>query len=253
MVTLRRLNMDSSWALTWAGSTILIDPWLVGSEVDGFSWFNEQWHATPPVAIDDIGAYQSILISQSYSDHLHAETLKVLQKVKYITTPSAVRRIRKEMPGSEIYVLPELCTGHWLEEGALKLAYLDPGRMIDPIYNGVVIRHQQQVIVYFPHGFTLNACQLELLQEYETLVLITSFSRFRLPAFLGGAVNPGKDNALKLVEALNPRKVVHTHDENKHARGLVKKIAKVEYPDPALLEASMGGRFVYLQYEALSL
>jgi hypothetical protein len=243
--------MDTSWALTWAGQTLLIDPWLIGSEIDGFSWFNEQWHATPPVPIGDLGEYHSIVISQSYSDHLHKETLDALEKVPCISTPSAVRRLKKDAPGRAIRVLPELCTGKWLSDGELQLAYLDPGRMIDPIYNGVVIRHQQEVVVYFPHGFTLTPGQLDQLKPYNTLVLITSFSRFKLPVFLGGAVNPGMGNALKLVEALNPQRVVHTHDENKHARGLVKKIAKVDYPDPEQMKASMAGRFVYMQYERL--
>lgn len=243
--------MDSSWALAWAETTVLIDPWLVGSEVDGFSWFNEQWHATAPVPPDELGDYQAVLISQSYSDHCHRQTLEALKTTKLVSTPSAVKRLTREMPGREIHILPELTSGHWLEEGSLKLAYLDPGRKIDPIYNGIVIRSGSQVVIYFPHGFTLSEAQLKNLQQFEVEVLITSFSRFKLPALLGGAVNPGKENALKLVEALNPRKVVHTHDENKHAKGLVKRIAKVDYPDPQQLEASLAGRFIYLQYEPL--
>ena len=253
MLTLRRLNMDSSWALSWAGTTILIDPWLIGSEVDGFSWFNEQWHVTAPVPVDSIGAYQAILISQAYSDHCHQQTLKKLQTVPFIATPSASKRIKREMRGRDINILPELTSGKWFDQGALQLAYLDPGRMIDPIYNGIVIRYEEQVVVYFPHGFKLSAKQLKALQSYKTLLLITSFSSFRLPVFLGGTSNPGAANALSLVEALNPRRVVHTHDENKHAKGLVTKLAKVAYPDPVQLEASMGGRFVYVQYEPFTL
>lgn len=153
----------------------------------------------------------------------------------------------------DINILPELTSGEWFDQGALQLAYLDPGRMIDPIYNGIVIRYEEQVVVYFPHGFTLSANQLKALQSYKTLLLITSFSSFRLPVFLGGTSNPGAANALSLVEALNPRRVVHTHDENKHAKGLVTKLAKVAYPDPVQLEASMGGRFVYVQYEPFTL
>lgn len=245
--------MDSSWALSWAGTTILIDPWLIGSEVDGFSWFNEQWHVTAPVPVDSIGEYQAILISQAYSDHCHQQTLKELHTVPFIATPSASRRLKREMRGSVINILPEVTSGGWLNQGSLQLAYLDPGRMIDPIYNGIVIRHEDEVVVYFPHGFTLNTNQLKALQVYKTLLLITSFSSFKLPVFLGGISNPGAANALSLVEALNPRKVVHTHDENKHAKGLVTKLAKVAYPDPLQLEASMGGRFVYVQYEPFTL
>ena len=253
MLTVKRLNMDSSWALTWAGTTLLIDPWLVGSEVDGFSWFNEQWHATPPVPIESVGTYDSIIISQSYSDHCHQPTLAALEPVPLISTPSAVKRLSKEMRDRTINVLPELGSGEWYELGSLQLAYLDPGRRMDPIYNGVVIRHERELVVYFPHGFTLTQQQLDCLQDFETLLLITSFSRFKLPSFLGGAVNPGKQNALKLVEALNPRKIVHTHDENKHAKGLVKKIARVDYPNPEELQALMAGRFAYLEYEPLSI
>ena len=228
MVTLRRLNMDSSWAISWEGTSMLIDPWLLGSGIDGYSWFNEQWHVTPPVDLASLDQYQSILISQSYPDHCHTQTLEALQAVPFIATPSAWKRIKREMLGREIHVLPELSSGNWLKEGSFYLAYLDPGRMIDPIFNGIVFRNDKKVIVYFPHGV----------------------ASFKLPFFLGGAVNPGIENALVLVKALNPRKVVHTHDENKHARGLVKKIAKLNYPTPEQLQASMVDRFVYVQYDA---
>ena len=181
MLTLRRLNMDSSWAISWAGTSILLDPWLIGSGVDGYSWFNEQWHVTPPVEIVSLGSYQSILISQSYPDHCHKQTLEALQVVPLMATPSAVKRIKREMQDREVRILPELSSGNWLQQGSLQLAYLDPGRMIDPIFNGIVIRHEKQVIVYFPHGFTLNAKQLEVLQAYEILVLMTSFAFFKLP------------------------------------------------------------------------
>jgi hypothetical protein len=251
MLTLRRLNMDTSWSLDWAGTTVLIDPWLVGSEVDGFSWFNEQWHATPPVSPENLGNYDSILISQCYSDHCHEDTLEALHQVPVITVPSAVKRVAKALSGRPMKALPEVTSGEWLQQGELYIAYLDPGKMIDPIYNGIVFRHAQECVVYFPHGFYLKPAQLEMLKQLHVRVLITSFSRFQLPFFLGGAVNPGMDNALDLIRQLNPDKVVHTHDENKHAKGLVKKIAKVVYPDPNALVKSLAGKFVYQQYEPI--
>lgn len=251
MLTLRRLNMDTSWSLDWAGTNMLIDPWLVGSEVDGFSWFNEQWHATAPVPIAEIGPYDFIVISQAYSDHCHENTLAALKEVHVLTVPSAKRRVQRALPERVVHVLPELTSGRWHEQGPLRLAYLDPGKKIDPIYNGIVIRHDQQCVVYFPHGFFLKPMQLEALKSLDISVLITSFSHFKLPFFLGGAVNPGQDNAMELVRQLNPAKVVHTHDENKHAKGLVKKIARVEYPTPESLVQSMAGRFIYQQYDPL--
>jgi len=253
LLQVKRLNMDTSWSICWEDTTVLLDPWLFGSEIDGFSWFNEQWHATAPVPMEEIGAYDAIIISQSYSDHCHGQSLKALKKMPVLTTPSARKQVRKDTDGNEIEVLNEISTGKWLTMGGLEVTYLDPGRKIDPIYNGIVIRKGNQVIVYFPHGFTLNPEQLTLLKNFEVVLLITSFSLFKLPSFLGGAVNPGKENAIKLVNELNPKKVVHTHDENKHAHGLVKKIAKVIYPDPEDLRKLLKNRFVYLQYEPLDL
>ena len=251
MLTLRRLNMDTTWSLDWAGTNILIDPWLIGSEVDGFSWFNEQWHVTPPVPPGELEHYDAILISQCYSDHCHEETLTALNDVPVITVPSATKRASKAMPDRNVMVLPEITSGQWLKQGDIHIAYLDPGKVIDPIYNGIVFRHEQKCVVYFPHGFYLKPSQLNLLKKLQVQVLITSFSRFKLPFFLGGAVNPGMDNAMELIRQLNPDKVVHTHDENKHAKGLVKKIAKVVYPDPDALVRSLAGRFVYQQYEPI--
>jgi hypothetical protein len=245
--------MDTSWELSWNETSVLLDPWLIGSEVDGFSWFNEQWHVTKPVSIDTIKDYQGIIISQSYSDHLHQETMLSLKRVPIYAPPSAKRRIRKELPEHEFNMLNPVISNKWLSIGSIEISYLDPGRRIDPIYNGVALKHDNEVVVYFPHGFTLNETQLNLLKKFKVRLLITSFSLFRLPAFLGGAVNPGMENAMRLVGELDPDKVVHTHDENKHARGLVKKIAKVSYPDDALLKQRLSSRFIYTQYEPVIL
>jgi L-ascorbate metabolism protein UlaG (beta-lactamase superfamily) len=48
-MNIQRLNMDNSWRLEFGGKSVLIDPWLMGVEVDYFSWFNTQWHKTAPV------------------------------------------------------------------------------------------------------------------------------------------------------------------------------------------------------------
>lgn len=56
---LTHLNADTSWVLTLPYPpsvtppygrvlfNILIDPWLVGSQTDYFSWFSKQWHVIP--------------------------------------------------------------------------------------------------------------------------------------------------------------------------------------------------------------
>ena len=84
MIKIKRLNLDSSWYIKFNQLNFILDPWLIGSEIDGFKWLNEQWHIKPPVTIKDIPNYDSIIISQNYEDHCHLETLKKLPDDKSI-------------------------------------------------------------------------------------------------------------------------------------------------------------------------
>lgn len=246
MLYLRRLNMDSSWQLTWKNTSILIDPWLLGTEIDGFSWFNEQWHANPPLAIDDLERYQGILISQPFSDHCHEETLAKLEAVPFLAPPKAKKRLLKNFSQRTISELPSIQTNEWLNFGVLQIAYLKSSKVLSASFNAIVIRCEQEVVIYSPHGFELSEVQLNLLKNYKTKALITGFSYFKLPVFLGGVVNPGKENALKLIQKLQPEKIFHTHDEKKVTKGLVKKIARVHFLDKKEMEKGLEGQFVFL-------
>ena len=77
MLSIKRLNLDSSWHIEYGKNSFVVDPWLIGSEIDGFKWLNEQWHIKEPVKISDLPEFQFLLISQNYEDHCHIETLKI--------------------------------------------------------------------------------------------------------------------------------------------------------------------------------
>ena len=163
--------MDTSWQLDWQDTVLLIDPWLVGSEVDGFGWFNEQWHTTPPVPIDKLGSYHGLVVSQSYSDHCHEQTLDLLPEATIYSTPKATKRLTKAM-ADRLQTLPDFEENEWQQIGNLEVAYLDPGRKMDPVYYGIVIRHGEDVVLYTPHGFEPSARQTELLGGYNICLLI---------------------------------------------------------------------------------
>ena len=78
MISIQRLNMDNSFFVEINGWKLLIDPWLEGTEVDFFPWFNTQWHRTPPLPYEELPAYDTVLITQKYPDHYHEKTLKKL-------------------------------------------------------------------------------------------------------------------------------------------------------------------------------
>lgn len=255
MLKIQRLNMDSSWQLSWGDFSLLIDPWLLGTEIDGFSWFNEQWHATAPLPIKEIAPYQAILVSQPFSDHCHEETLRLLKEVPLLATAKSAKRLGKNFAKKRIQLIPDLLSGSWLTWGEMELACLVSTKKLSAAFDGIVLRRAGELIVYCPHGFELTAAQLKVLRQDKTALLITGFSFFKLPFFLGGVVNPGKTNALSLIEQLNPKKVIHTHDENKPSRGFVKKIATVFYPNITTIQEELKERFVFLgeDYETIIL
>ena len=39
---LTRINPDHSWLLETPGLRLVVDPWLLGPEIDGFGWFHTQ-------------------------------------------------------------------------------------------------------------------------------------------------------------------------------------------------------------------
>ena len=62
---------------------------------------------------------------------------------------------------------------------------------------------------------------------------MSTFNRYALPNLLGGLVSPGLEGLAALVEQTQPRKVVQTHDEPKHAKGVVPALARIVPFDPS--------------------
>lgn len=231
MIKIRRLNLDTSWLLEFNDTSFLIDPWLVGSEVDGFSWFNEQWHIMEPVSPEMLPDYDYVLISQSYEDHCHLPTLIQLGlNKKFIASGKAFNKIKSNF-NLEPDVLKEF-PEQGQTFGNVNVLCVHPGRKIDPVYYAVIFEVDGDAIFYASHGFHLTEeLGNELSKRYNFKLLITTFTHFKLPGFMGGSVNPGEENAMDLIKKLRPDYVVNTHDEKKKARGLISKIAKVKYPD----------------------
>lgn len=246
MLKIQRLNMDSSWKLVWNETSFLIDPWLINSQIDYFKWFSEQWHIVEPVKIEDLGHYDVVLVSQPYTDHCHIETLRNLAQKHIAATPSAAGIIQKAFPDKTVLSLPKLEENKWFQFSNLEISYLKPAKLLAAQFYGLVIKNGNEVVVYCPHGFELTEVQISVLKQHEVRLLICNFSSFKLPFFLGGYVNPGKQNALDLIKELKPKKVVHTHDENKEAKGLVKQLAKVKFADYNEIGKELGEQFLFI-------
>ena len=243
MLSIKRLNLDSSWHVEYGKSNFIIDPWLIGSEIDGFKWLNEQWHIKEPVKISDLPDFEFLLISQNYEDHCHLETLKKLSKNKPIlATDKAFKKLKKNFPEREVILLKENTI---INFGDLSFISLRPDKILDPVYYAVVIiNSKNEAIFYAPHGFALNKEQLYLINKYSVSLLITTFTKFEIPKIMGGKVNPGMDNVHELFNQIKPKNTINTHDEKKKTKGLVSALAKIKYADYDEIESNNSINFI---------
>jgi len=240
MIKVQRLTMDTSWWIEMNGTRLLVDPWLVGPEIDGFKWLNIQWHTTEPVAISGLPEYDYIIISQSYEDHCHLDTLKLLPKDKPIlATPKAYKRLVKVFPKRNILLIKKAGTGGLTKAGGVELGFMHPGNRLDPVYFSLLLSDGfGRSVFYSPHGFKLSSDQMAFVNDFKVDALFTTFTHFVLPKFMGGHVNPGMKNVDYLLDVFEPKHLINTHDEEKEAKGLVSELAKVTYPDYGLIETT---------------
>ena len=222
---LQRLNMDNSWALNVGGVEVLVDPWLEGVEVDYFSWFNTQWHRTAPLAYDALPAYDHVLITQKYADHFHAMTLERLNPASVIAPKSLGTKLTSPAEGN---APPSRWGGRHHRGQWYKGASLPTRRRIDPIYDAFILDDGDEYAFVAPHGFSLDAKHKTCLEHHSRCtVLFSPFNRYALPTALGGIVSPGLEPLRHLSETLRPAHIVQTHDEDKHASGIVNRFARI--------------------------
>lgn len=248
MIQIQRLNMDNSWFLSMDSCRLVIDPWLMGVEVDFFPWFNTQWHKTAPISLEEVPDFDAVLITQKYPDHFHPETLKKLRPKKIIAPKSIGKKLRSILPESEILVLDK--KNPVTELLGVKIQFLSTSRKIDPIYDAFLLDTGRESVFLATHGFHPSPSQVETLtQASPCALLVNPFNHYELPVFLGGVVAPGLEGVEQLCKLLQPLKVVATHDEDKHAKGLVSKFAKITLPGPVAELSNLpwlGKRFVHL-------
>lgn len=222
---IQRLNLDNSWWLQIDSVKLLIDPWLQGTEVDYFKWFNEQWHATPPVKFEDCPDFDLVVISQKYPDHFHLETLKLLDPSKIIGPKSIRKKVAKHLPNAKFLSFHENLKNPF--GLPLTLTFLPTNRKIDPIYDSVVISGVNESILVATHGAPYSFDSKKLKNIPGITTILSPLNEYKLPFFLGGTVSPGIEAAEELLTRTGAKHFLQTHDEPKHAKGIVSKFAKI--------------------------
>lgn len=239
MLTIQRLNLDTSWKLNLGGTRVLLDPWLTGFEVDGFAAFNKQWHRTAPASFDTANEADWIVVSQPFSDHCHEETIEALAPTLPIAAvPRAYTRLKKRLSTARAMIGIHSTLSEASSVGNIRLTHFAASGIVDRVHNALLIQGpNHENVLYAPHGFVPSESQLKTLQALPIALLITTTSEYHLPFFLGGTVNLGLPALTALCAQLKPRAIVATHDEQKHASGWVPKLAVTRYRDAASVQA----------------
>jgi len=233
---LQRINMDSCWLIKIGDTRFLVDPWLTGSETDGFKWLNRQWHVHEVMKPGELPEFDAILITQPYDDHCHIASLRQIAGNKPILADRrASAKIRRQLKNAQVITLDEKKRTKTLFNNVS--LYISP---TDKLYNGCVIQSGEKTLIYLPHGIEIKQRYLKHFPTQAGVVL-SSASTFRLPFWLGGLVAKGISNIQEIQRHFNPRCIYTTHDEPKEGVGLVSIFARKHYPTQAELDAACGG------------
>lgn len=245
---IRHLNGDTTWLIRWNGLGILIDPWLVGVQSDYSRYFSCQEHRIKS-SIENVDEIKDeidlILISHHYSDHCHEQTLRSLSRsIPIFATKNAFQRIRRWNYFEHLFLIPELINSvdHFtldeLSEKKLSLSKFDEisvgylsekGLFSAPSLHGVTVisflmlNKKWKSVFYIPHGCEINSILKWLNKQSDVDVEIVFHGLVRVwnPQWLGGLLNYGYDEGEKLVQRVNAKYWISTHDEDKVARGFI--------------------------------
>jgi len=219
--------MDNTWWIEWDNYIrILIDPWLTGKEIDYFSWFNTQWHRTPPLSLQEIPLFDAVLITQKYPDHFHIDTLKHLKPDRIIGPVSIKPQINKYLKSSHFESFKQGSIPFF--DSGLRLHLLPASNWFGPDFNALLLENGKESLFIAPHSCKPGPQLSAWLDDKPPVSLMfTTFQRYELPFWLGGPIAPGLSHLLELVHYVNPNKIISTHDEPKHGSGLVPIMARI--------------------------
>ncbi|KAI9021984.1 hypothetical protein DFJ74DRAFT_706883 [Hyaloraphidium curvatum] len=248
-VSLARVNHDSSWLLAVGDVCVVLDPWILGSNIDFSPHFSKQDHILPVVPIPDLislasrpGAETVVAVSHRFSDHFSRETLVelprswraiceprwALGKVKGLRHFGTVLAAEEYRPGLTLSTAARVPVGK--AGRTMSMTFFRATGITDVLHNLVLFsfflpgeEKPEAVVAYSPHGFRANTLMdaVAFLAGRTATVLVCTISEYRIPELLGGTLNLGLDVAVGIARALGPKAVLDTHSEDKTKEGYI--------------------------------
>ena len=242
--SLQRLNDDSSFLLCIGSLRLVIDPWLTGPEIDGFSLFNTAEHTSECVQPKDIGGrIDGILVSLPFSDHCHEITLSMFPAaVPIYACSGAARRIRQDHRLAHHRLIELSASPTQIGCSGVFVRAIPTSGILDFTHSGLVIEDSTRRVVYSPHGLHLSGGTSHFLAGLPIktcICLMVTCSEYSPPLILGGKVNLGFEAALKVINAIGARSILDIHSEQKSTSGLIPSVSSSSYLTNAELKAKL--------------
>lgn len=214
---LTRIDLNS-WIFDIGGKTILVDPWLVDPlEFYGVPWLFKAYHNTPlTLTPETLPKIDLLLLSQGVDDHCHKPTLERLDRaIPVIASPTAAKVVRSlgYQQVTEISHWQEMTLDQLQITGVLG-AEIQPGQ----VENGYRLRDQTtgETLYYEPHQSPTQELAAKI-GRVDVAIAPVIGQIFPLL----GQVIMGPEQAIALVQAVNPRYFVPTTMGDIRATGIL--------------------------------
>lgn len=225
---LTRIDMNS-WIIRIADKTILVDPWLVDPLVFyGSPWLYQSYHVTPPAFTPEtLPPIDLLLLSQGLDDHCHKPTLSKLDRhIPVVASPDAAKTVTK-LGYTNVTAIT-----NWQEftfADRLKITAV-PGAIVgaQTVENGYYLEDlagnssENLTVYYEPHLFRAEVEIEKHLTKVDVAIAPVIAQVFPLL----GEVVMGPQQAIKLVQTLQPRFFIPTTLGETITTGLLTKFIK---------------------------
>ncbi|NJP10890.1 MAG: MBL fold metallo-hydrolase [Leptolyngbyaceae cyanobacterium RU_5_1] len=213
----------NSWIFQLAGQTILVDPWLVDPMVFyGQPWLYMAYHNTPlTVTPETLPPVDLILLSQGLDDHCHKPTLEKLSRaIPVVASPTAAKMVRTLgfQHVTTLSAWQEQVISDRLRITAIPGAEIQPGQ----VENGYRLTDQQtgETLYYEPHVFPVK--EAERIGRVDVAIAPVIGQIF----LLLGQVIMGPEQAINLIQALQPQVFLPTTRGDLQMSGILPKLIK---------------------------
>lgn len=234
MLSLTRLNGDTSWVIEIDGTRLLLDPWLLGPATVGHPAVHRAYLGAPALRPEDVPPVDAVVISHPFPDHCNRSTLRALGRDLPAYTPTVAWVFAKALGRFSRVTALGNCTGRdrSVVVGRVRLAWCRAAAPFDTTHNALVVRGEDSgtTLVYSPHGLLPTGPAIDAVERQargRVDALLCTFSLVDLPAHLGGIANLGPEVTAAVTARLAPRYVLSTHDGDKPDTGFIARATRI--------------------------